>query len=228
MKNTIRIIAALGLILGAGLVHGAWTNRWGVPPALAELAGRIKALPRSLGDWKAGEDRELGPRELAMTGAAGYISRTYTNPDKGLAVSVLLLSGLPGDISTHTPDACYPGTGYTLGEHEFYVRKYGDPAQSAQFRTAIATKGGANPSTLRIFWAWRGSKGWSAPEEPRWTFAAEPSLTKLYLVREIGGARADPKNDPCNEFMALLLPELDRLIAGHGESSNASRSVATR
>ena len=37
MINTIRISAALILIVCAGLVHGAWTNRWGSSPALAAL-----------------------------------------------------------------------------------------------------------------------------------------------------------------------------------------------
>lgn len=226
MKNTIRIIAAMALIIGAGIVHGEWTNRWGAPTGLTELAGRLKSLPKVLGEWTAGEDRAIGPRELAMTGAVGHISRTYTNPTKGLAVSVLLLSGLPGDISTHTPDACYPGAGYTLRESDLYSRKYGVPEQTAQFRTAIATKGGASPSTLRIFWTWHGSKGWSAPEEPRWTFGAEPVLTKLYLVRETGGAKVDLETDPCNEFMTLLLPELDRLIAGPSSSPKPSLSGA--
>ena len=50
-----------------------------------------------------------------MAGAVGYISRLYKNPGKGLEISVLLLSGLPGDITTHTPDACYPGAGYDPG-----------------------------------------------------------------------------------------------------------------
>ena len=75
-------------------------------------------VPDVLGDWKVSSKRELPSRELAMTGAVGYISRTYTNPGKALAVSVLLLSGLPGAITTHTPDACYPGAGYTLGNAE--------------------------------------------------------------------------------------------------------------
>ena len=221
MNNVFRIVTAMILIVGAGLVHGAWTNRWGAPPALAELASRVKTLPLVLGDW-TGVDREMEARVLAMAGAVGNVSRVYTSTSKGVSISVMLLTGLPGDISTHTPDACYPGAGYSLGVHELYSRKYGDPEQSAQFQTAIATKGGASPSTLRIFWAWHGSKGWLAPEEPRWTFGAEPMIAKLYLVRETGGTTVDPKNDPCNELMTLLLPELDRLLVEGGHAAGAS------
>ena len=44
MINMIRISAAVILIIGAGLVHGAWTNRWGPSPALdrAGLAVRFR------------------------------------------------------------------------------------------------------------------------------------------------------------------------------------------
>jgi len=50
------------------------------------------------------------------------------------------------------------------------------------------------------------------PAEPRWTFGSEPTICKLYVVRETGGAAIDPSRDPCNDFMDLFLPELDRAV----------------
>ena len=129
MKNPIYTVAALALIVGSGLVHGAWTNRWRTAPALADLAARLESVPTVLGDWTA-TSRAIPPRELAMAGAVGQISRVYTNPTKGLTVSVLLLCGLPGNISTHTPDVCYPGAGYTLGNGERFVHRYGVPERA--------------------------------------------------------------------------------------------------
>jgi hypothetical protein len=81
---------------------------------------------------------------------------------------------------------------------------------------------------LRIYWSWRGSKEWSAPEEPRWSFALEPVLSKLYIVRETAGEVIDAKDDPCNEFMSLLLPEIDRvLISTSGQQTGEPVSAAT-
>src|SRR5207244_11825623 len=102
------------LIVGAGLVQGKWTNRWGPSPALAALAARFDTVPMDLGDWK-GEAFELPARERAAAGAEACLARRYTNRGRGVAVTVLLLGGLPGDIAVHAPDACYPGAGYTLG-----------------------------------------------------------------------------------------------------------------
>ena len=78
MKNPVYTVAALALIVGSGLVHGAWTNRWRTAPALAELAARLESVPTVLGDWTA-TSRAIPPRELAMAGAVGQISRVYTN-----------------------------------------------------------------------------------------------------------------------------------------------------
>jgi Protein of unknown function (DUF3485) len=212
MINTIRISAALILIVCAGLVHGAWTNRWGSSPALAALASRIDSIPMVIGDWKA-TARELTPDERAMTGAVGSFSRVYTNTGRGLSVSVLLLGGLPGKISTHTPDVCYTGAGFILGSSSLYDYRYeSDGQRRAQFQTAVATRGGTNPSILRIFWGWNASKGWAAPSEPRWTYGSEPALCKLYVIRETAGAVVDPGADPCNEFLKVFLPEVDRLV----------------
>ena len=86
------------------------------------------------------------------------------------------------------------------------------PGSTAQFQTAVATRTGTNPSVLRIYWSWKGSKEWSAPDEPRWQFGGEPALCKLYVVRETSGAVVDPTNDPGNDFLKLLLPQLDSLV----------------
>jgi hypothetical protein len=207
----VRITAAAALIVGAGLVHGAWTGRFGVGADLVELAARYDAVPMTIGDWTA-KTYELGPRERRMAGADACLSRTYTNAAKGITVSVLLVGGLPGKITTHTPDVCYRGAGYQLTDlvpFEYAPRTDGP---HATFRTARAVRGGANPSALRILWSWRGSKGWDAPDNARWGFGSEPRLSKLYVVRETGGVNVDPDRDPCKDFLDVFLPALDRAV----------------
>ena len=65
---------------------------------------------------------------------------------------------------------------------------------------------------MRIFWGWNAATGWSAADDVRWKFAAASTLCKLYVVRETAGAVIDPNNDPCNDFMSVFLPELDRRV----------------
>ena len=199
------------LIVGAGLVHGTWTNRWRPSPALAALARGLNPYLMVIGDWN-GTAFELPARDRAMAGAVACLARRYSSPIRGVSVSVLLFGGLPGIISAHTPDVCYPGAGYTLDAPSVFQRRDSRGDRRAEFRTALATRGGTNPSALRIFWSWNASKGWLAPEEPRWEFSDAPALCKLYIVRETAGAGVDLGDDPCNDFLSVFLPELDRLV----------------
>jgi hypothetical protein len=209
--NIIRISAAVFMIVGAGLVQGSWTNRWGSSPKLGELASRLESVPMLIGDWK-GTSYEMPAADRAMAGAVACLSRRYTNPNRGVTVSVLLLGGLPGKICTHTPEVCYPGAGYSLESPFLFSRIYGSDGHPAEFRTALATRGGTSPSALRIFWGWNSSKGWSAPDEPRWQFGSASALCKLYVVRETSGPVSSVETDPSNDFLSAFLPELDRLV----------------
>jgi Protein of unknown function (DUF3485) len=208
---TIRIFMSVLLIVGAGLVDGAWTNRWGPSPELAAFTANLDSIPMVIGDWQ-GTAFELPPKERAMAGAVTCVGRKYSNPARGVSVTVLLLGGLPGDISNHTPDVCYPGAGYTLNAISPFDYRYASGQKRAGFRTALATRGGASPSVLRILWGWNASKGWTAPEEPRWSFASEPWLCKLYVIRETAGSALEPEDDPYTDFLAVFLSEVDRRV----------------
>ena len=170
-----------------------------------------------IGDWKA-TAFELGPDERAMAGAVACLSRVYTNPGRGLSVSVLLLGGLPGKISTHTPDVCYTGRRVCPGlvlALRLSIRKR-RPATAAEFQTAVATRGGRTPPSCE-------SSGAGTPPRVGGAVGAaldigsEPALCKLYVIRETAGAVVDPGADPCNEFLNVFLPEVDRLVFSHLE-----------
>ena len=210
MMGVVRITAA-ALIIGVGLVHGAWTNRWGPSPEMAALAARFESVPMTIGDWTA-TPFEIGMRERKLAGAEACLARVYTNPVRRSSVSILLVGGVPGKISTHTPEICYTASGYDLGTPAAFDRRYGPDGRRAGFWTALAIRRGANPAALRLFWTWHTSTGWAAPREPRLTFASEPALCKLYVVRPVGRAAVEPERDPCNEFLDVLLPVLDRAL----------------
>ena len=164
-----------------------------------------------IGDWN-GTAFEL-PKELRdKAGAVAYLARRYSSPARGVTVSVLLFGGDAGSISSHTPEVCYPGAGYTLDSPSVLRLTDGRDDHRPEFRTAVATRSGTDPSVVRIFWGWNAWDGWVAPENPRWKFAGIPALCKLYVVRETGGAAGDPAADPCNDFLRAFLPELDRIV----------------
>jgi hypothetical protein len=211
MNSFIRVSIAVVLIVGAGFLHGLWTGRWGPSAPLSALAERVETVPLTIGEWK-GVTRALPDEERAIVGAVACLSRVYNSPTRGVSVSILLLGGSPGRIAAHTPEVCYSGAGYTLGPPVDFERRYASRARKAEFKTALATRAGTDPSVLRIIWGWNASNGWKAPAEPRWEFAAEPALCKLYVVRETSGSAANVADDPCVDFLEVLLPEIDRCV----------------
>ncbi len=148
-----------------------------------------------------------------MAGAAADFRRVYTNPGRGVSVSVLLLGGLPGKISTHTPDVCYTGAGFTLNSRR--------PMTST---TAAMDSGGPNsrppwqregeriPLSCGSSGAGTPPRGGPRPPSRDWHSASAPALCKLYVIRETAGAAVEPGADPCNDFLSVFLPELDRLV----------------
>jgi hypothetical protein len=165
----------------------------------------------TIGDWQA-TAFELPAREREMAGAVACLARRYVNPTRGVSVTVMLLGGLPGDIANHSPDICYPGAGYTLNAPTPFDYRYGKVEARAGFRTALAARGGASPSLLRILWGWNASKGWTAPDDPRWSFSSERWLCKLYVIRETAGSAVKPEDDPASDFLAVFLPQLDQYL----------------
>jgi len=211
MGNWIRVATGLALVLGAGLVHGEWTDRWRLTDDLTEMARRLESLPMTIGDW-TGTSGQISAADMRTAGATGSVLRRYRNVKTGEEASVMMLCGPPGNIVNHTPDICYPSQGYALGEPAVFRTPADATSGEAEFLTAIANRSGSAPSVLRIFWSWNDAKGWRTPNAPFWTFAAAPVLCKLYVVRETGGETVAPENDPAREFLAVLLPAIDRAV----------------
>ncbi len=147
-----------------------------------------------------------------MAGAVACLARVYTNPSRGVSVSVLLLGGLPGKISTHTPDVCYRGAGYTLDSPARFRLPLRPRRTAGGIPNGPGNAGGDEPVRLADLLELERLEGVAAPDEPRWKFAAAPALCKLYVIRETAGAVVDPGRDPCNDFLSVFLPELDRLV----------------
>ena len=202
------LIAAV-LIIGTGIVHGFWTDRW-VPAVEPQVAAdRLAGIPLTIGEWD-GKDPEK-PGET-VPGVVGSLQRRYTNRVTGASVMIALVCGRPGPVSIHTPDSCYTASGYKLGTWSAV-----SPGEGANFWTADAVRTKATEETrLRIFWAWNGGQGWSSPDDARTTFARYPVLHKLYVLRELSSLSEPIKDDPGLTFMRALLPALDAHLFAPG------------
>jgi hypothetical protein len=215
---TVLVIAAL--IVGGAIVHGAVTQRWSVfapDPARTE---RLHAFEVHHGDWSPTPvDTEMPTNERSTATARRYLSAAG-----GQSAVVTIISGIPGSVSTHTPDVCYVGSGYRClrgPKKETLELPTGATATYyiADFEKATKTK----LDRVRIRWAWSTDGTWIAPDSPRWQFAKQlnsvPTLYKLYIATplpEIEVEEHPPEDDAATK--AFVIDAWTQFAAAFGGS----------
>jgi hypothetical protein len=217
MRQRIFVLAGFGVLLGCGVVHGLWTNRWSAAAAVEAAARRVPQLPTRIGDWD-GEELELGSRERQMAGGAAYLRRRYVNARTGATAAIYLVCGRPGPVSVHTPDVCYSDSGLdVVGEPTPHPVQL-DGAAPAEFNRIEVRGREGKAATVRqeVLWSWAAGGKWQTPRSPRLAFARYPVLYKLYVIRPLP-AEAGPAGDDAgaDDFIRVLLPEVETCLL-HG------------
>lgn len=213
MIRIILLSTVTAAILLDGYVHGLWTNRWGSTQVMDHAVAGLERVPLAIGDWH-GQAQKLGARQAQQAGFSGYWLRRYDRRTDGSSVTVMLACGLPGPLSVHTPDVCYGGAGFVQAgsaERHEVSRETATPV----FWTAKFSKRDAVlPVNLRLYYSWRTADGWKASSNPRWDFASQPVLYKMYICHEMMEGNERQGDAACAEFIKLLLPELEQALAG--------------
>jgi len=214
MKRTAPLLTALAILLGTGLVHGLWTGRWQKSAVLEAAAGRLDGLPTEFGDWQS-EPAEESVEDLPQSGAEKWWVRRFTSRRTQQTVLVILLCGRTSAMVAHRPENCYSGAGYELvGAPGNYVVRSSDGKSLGDFWTGKFVKEESVGSVqLRIFWSWLAGGDWQAPAAPRWTFAGQPYLYKLYVSRDTNFRPEKLEDDPAVDLMRHLVPALTERLA---------------
>jgi Protein of unknown function (DUF3485) len=219
--------AALVLIVGFGMAEGMWTNRWSLSEGPEQASAKLAAIPKNVGDWE-GQDQELGARQIARAEITGHVMRQYTHKGTGAILQVLLVCGRSGPTALHPPDICYAGAGFSKAGPLAAEVFEGTGLQVAPgFWRGRFVKPGPEPESLRICWAWNATGAWKASENPRWEFAKNRYLYKLYVVRPLSKADEPLADDPTPEFMRLFLPEVQKCLFGEPQAGPATRANIT-
>src|SRR4051794_3958486 len=117
MTRWIFAATASVALVGAGLVHGFWTDRWSASTEVNQAAARISDVPVRFGDVWEGDNIEVKPGQIGA-GVAGCLQRRYVNKATGQSVVIALVNGRPGPVATHTPEVCYGASGYVVGDKQ--------------------------------------------------------------------------------------------------------------
>lgn len=206
MKRWVFVGLASAALIACGLVHGSWTQRWTPGAESTQAAERLDQLPLTIGDWQ-GEAMEVKPGQAGAS-VAGCVQRRYVHRRSGATVVLALVCGRAGPVCVHTPETCYGASGYTVGTpRRVTVSSFAD------MWTADATRTRATEETrVRIYWGWSDGDGWRAPDNARMTFVQRPVLHKLYVLRELGERESSSKEEACETFLKVLLPQLQRSL----------------
>jgi hypothetical protein len=208
----VALLAGIVLAAAVGVWQGDWSGRWktAADPALA--ADRIARVPAEFNGWK-GTDTPLDSKQLEVAEIAAAISRFYVNPSRNASISVLLVCGKPGPISVHTPEICYPGSGFDAVGETIEIPWRLKTGQTARFRRGLYRgMGRPEPRTLAIHWTWSTNGTWDAPDHPRLAYDPSELLYKIYLIQEVDpdSAEADEATVAqfADDFLATLAPIL--------------------
>jgi hypothetical protein len=204
MIKPLAYFSVLALVVCGALVHGAVTQRWSVFTPNEELTARLHALEVRFEDWQPNEV----PTEMPLNERSAATSRRYASASGRTAV-VSFISGIPGSVATHTPDVCYPGSGYkTLRGARKENFSLPDGRECTIYVADFEKKTQTKFDRVRVRWAWMSEGVWAAPDNPRWQFAGQlraPTLYKVYIATPLAEAEGDatPEDDAVTKAFVM-------------------------
>lgn len=213
MKLRIHHLLGAAVLLGiSGLVHGMWTNRW--QPGI-EMSGKdlLTPLEEPIGDWQPDTMITLKASEIPAKTKA--VSRRFTPLKSGRPLVVSVSSGHPGVITAHTPDVCYPGSGFVQKTPISQdIIKLSNGKEASFWMADFEKQTPLGNDVIRVRWSWCKDKEqeWKAPERPRLAYARTPLLYKVYMVHPVGDETDLTKDEVYRKFAGDLLPALSRQL----------------
>ncbi len=144
------------------LVHGAATQRWGVFTSDEERTARLHTTEVRFEDWQPTEV----PTEMPLNERSMATSRRYESVSTKRSAIVSFISGIPGSVATHTPDVCYPASGYkTLRGVRKETFKLPNGRECTIYVADFEKKTQTKFDRVRVRWAWL-HEGVGGPGQP--------------------------------------------------------------
>ena len=232
-RSTAMVCAAAGVLLvGLTFAEAQLSDRWAESNVTAEeFAANFSQVPMTIGDWQ-GEDQPVLDEVLKKTGAVGYVSRLYRNERTGQEVTLWLIVGHARDICRHTPDVCYPSSGFHKQsqentQHTIPVKGFEEPAQF--FTNSFIREDSQQRGLMRVFWAWykpgdNGQVVWQAPEYYRFYFGNSRALYKMYFSAPMTSPTQTADQSPCIDFAEEFLPIVDEALANEAAQQESAEA----
>jgi hypothetical protein len=211
VTSQTRFIAFVVLLIstvGAGWLHGSFTNRWGLRRDASLAADLLQEASLStVGNWRLHHDVPFTPDVLKMLQCPAHISRVYEHQQTGDRVIVTVIIGPPGPVSVHTPEICYPSRDYKLnGERRKIAVER--PERKTDAFWEVPLRSNIDGTVVRVIYGWSSGTYWEAARGPRYSYGALPHLYKLQVAVPVNAVAATTDFDPGQDFLKSFLPHL--------------------
>jgi len=243
MARYLPIFLAVLLIVGLTIPQIKMTDRFaGTNVGAEQRAQLLEKVPLNVGDWH-GTNMPIDPQVREKAGAIGAVSRSYRNSRTGELVDLWLIVGHSRDVSFHTPDVCYPGSGFTAraNENSLYPMVYDEKQKEGTpflTNTFFRESDVSGHQLIRVFWAWynpenaenEGKVVWEAPSNARWHFGNARSLYKMYFTSVMHDTKETAEQSACVRFARDFMPIVNSALAevqGNAPESTASPASTT-
>lgn len=171
----------------------------------------MEDIPMVLGPWK-GEDAKLDSEIARVTGASGMASRVYVDQRTGVKLSVIVLYGPATKVYIHSPEVCYPGTGFRQAEGPI-IQQISAGKRKIPFASLLYEKGfGSVLDRHQVYYSWYYGGQWSPAMLKQKQVDRLPGMFKVHIDRLAGAREQIETDDPCVDFLELLLVDLQQRI----------------
>jgi hypothetical protein len=202
----------------------------------AKLSSEFKESPfpleefgKTLGTWRMVEnsDTKLDAEIARIAGSSAHILRTYVDSQTGEKIHVMVLYGLAQDVFSHTPDICFPASGYQAAtppkDHVISRPSAAEASEPATYRSQVFYRGvgpsGGQYTESAYTFRLGGSHDavWTPDMASLWkSFRYRPGMFKIQMTRDVSAAAASPdapKSTISESLITEMVREVERRLA---------------
>jgi len=221
------MVMGCALLIGSGVARSVQDRRHRVESSYTEACPfPLTSLPTTLGRWKMfGDEITLDSLTMRITGGTAHSMRAYVDELTGVTLVALVLFGPVEPVIPHTPEICYPATGYQpVDDQEDRVIGSKEDGIASVFRSGIYAKSGGRAMIREgVYYSFRLEGQWSPHVGSGRKFPRRnPSVFKVQVQRRIADGEHLGRNDPIEQFLSLLVPVIEREIKAAGRPAGTS------
>lgn len=211
----LQLILALLFVVAVTCVPAIYDGqrrfRWGNDEEVRELANRLNAFPKVIGEWEMLSEVELDEASANQLQPLAIVNRVYFNRSTQRQANVFVLLGPTGPTAVHTPDICFNSRNYRkLGKRRVTKVSPESRLGSKCFQTQFQSRD-VNTTYLDTWYAWTVDGTWQAPEQPRYHFANNRYLFKIQIVTRYA-TRDELDNEAMTDFVKTIDETLRRQV----------------